>query len=499
MSTPTRLRHTGAALTHSLSPATWRSAFAMRPADAIFTTAIKVGVAASLVLVAGGLLGQQQLAGIAALGALTSAFGRYQPYWRLARMMVVVGVGMLVAMAVGTLLGAAGTPMVLQIVILSVLAGVAAHVFSAFRISGPGAVILVFAAGAGSSYTHDLATLPAPLIAMGIGVVAGWLAAMAPVLLVPMAPSRLAVARAIAAVVRLGADDAGNHRAAATAALRSARESVTLSAGTLRGHSPRSLRLHRDADRLQLLLDEAEAVLARFNAPGESSTVALARLARHEAELRKVRGIPAGALPAPGAAGPTGSSAAAPDSAAAGVGAPGIAAAPLGFLAAARSELGARASIHQALRMAAAAVLAGWAAVGLGFDHPLWATMGAVAALQGMNYAVTVQRSIQRLVGNVVGAAVAVVLLSMSLGFWPSVVFVIAFQVLAELLVLKNYTLTTIAVTPMALIMTGLGSHLGPDAAFSRVADTLIGVVIGTLVAALSISMADRHHLPKDS
>ncbi|MGO2542864.1 MAG: FUSC family protein, partial [Specibacter sp.] len=205
--------------------------------------------------------------------------------------------------------------------------------------------------------------------------------------------------------------------------------------------------------------------------------------------LRKVRGIPAGALPAPGAAGPTGSSAAAPDSAVA----------PLGFLAAARSELGARASIHQALRMAAAAVLAGWAAVGLGFDHPLWATMGAVAALQGMNYAVTVQRSIQRLVGNVVGAAVAVVLLSMSLGFWPSVVFVITFQVLAELLVLKNYTLTTIAVTPMALIMTGLGSHLGPDAAFSRVADTLIGVVIGTLVAALSISMADRHHLPKDS
>lgn len=490
MSTPTRLRHTGAALTHSLAPATWRSAFAMRPADAIFTTAIKVGIAASLVLVAGGLLGQQQLAGIAALGALTSAFGRYQPYWRLARMMVVVGVGMLVATAIGTLLGAAGTPMALQIVILSALAGVAAHLFSAFRISGPGAVILVFAAGAGASYTHDLASLPAPLIAMGIGVVVGWLAAMAPVLLVPMAPSRLAVARAIAVVIRLGTDDAGTHRAAATAALRSARESVALSAGTLRGRSPRSLRLHRDAARLQLLLDEAEATLARFDAPaGDSPAVALARLARHESELRKVRGIPAGAQPDLAVTGPTASSAAAP----------GTSAAPLGFLAGARAELGSRASIHQALRMAAAAVLAGWAAVGLGFDHPLWATMGAVAALQGMNYAVTVQRSIQRLVGNVVGAAVAMVLLSMLLGFWPSVAFVIAFQILAELLVLKNYTLTTIAVTPMALIMTGLGSHLGPEAAFSRVADTLIGVVIGTLVAALSISMADRHHLPKDS
>lgn len=487
MSTPTRLRHSSAALVHSVSPAAWRNSFVMRPADAIFTTAIKVGIAASLVLVAGGLLGQHQLAGIAALGALTSAFGRYQPYWRLARMMVIVGVGMLVATAIGALLGAACMPIMLQIVILSVLAGVAAHVFSAFRITGPGAVILVFAAGAGTGYTHDLASLPAPLIAMGIGVVVGWLAAMAPVLLVPMAPSRLAVARALAAVIRLDTDDAGTHRAAATAALRAARDSVTLSAGTLRGQSPRSLRLHRDADRLQLLLDEAEAVLAGFNAPaGQSHAAALARLAQHESELRKMRGIPAGAQTDRAADGP----------AAASLAAPGTLAAPLGFLAGARVELRSRASIHQALRMAAAAVLAGWAAVGLGFDHPLWATMGAVAALQGMSYAVTVQRSIQRLVGNVVGAAVAVVLLSMSLGFWPSVAFVVAFQILAELLVLKNYTLTTIAVTPMALIMTGLGTQLGPEAAFSRVADTLIGVVVGTLVAALSISMADRHHLP---
>lgn len=61
---------------------------------------------------------------------------------------------------------------------------------------------------------------------------------------------------------------------------------------------------------------------------------------------------------------------------------------------------------------------------------------------------------------------------------------------------LKNYTLTTIAVTPMALIMTGLGTNLGPDAAVSRVADTLVGVVIGTVVAAVSISRSDKQHLP---
>ena len=61
---------------------------------------------------------------------------------------------------------------------------------------------------------------------------------------------------------------------------------------------------------------------------------------------------------------------------------------------------------------------------------------------------------------------------------------VVVFQVVAELLVLSNYALTTIAVTPMALIMTGLGTQLGPEAALSRVADTLVGVVLGLLVAA---------------
>ncbi len=482
-----RFRHSATALAHSVSPSAWRNSFAVRPADAIFAPAIKVGIAASLVLVAGGLTGQEQLAGVASLGALTSAFGRYQPYRRLAPMLAIVAAAMLAAVGIGALLGSTGTPMAMQIVILSVIAGVAAHVFSAFRITGPGAVILVFAAAAGSGYAHAPGEIPRVLAAMGMGAAVGWLVAMAPVLLVPLGPARLSVARAIAAVVRLGLEaprgtgDNDAHLGAARSAVQGARESVALSAMRPRRGGSRTQRLQNDAAQLNLLLDEAAAALEMAGSSDtDSLAAALLQLSRHEAHLRSLRRSP--------------SVATAPDSAPV-----SQFAAPPRFWAPARAGLRSSSSASQAVRMAAAAVLAGWAAAWLGLDHPLWATMGAVAALQGMNYAITVQRSIQRLVGNVAGAAVAMVLLSMSLGFWPSVAFVIAFQVLAELLVLKNYTLTTIAVTPMALIMTGLGSHLGPDAAFSRVADTLVGVVIGTLVAALSISMADRHHLPAGS
>lgn len=495
-----RFRRTGSALAHSVAPATWRQSFVVRPADAIFVPAIKVGIASSSVLVVGGSAGHEQLAGIAALGALTSAFGRYQPYRRLAAMLAVVAAAMLIALGAGALLGAAGASIGLQIAILSIIAASAAHVFSAFRISGPGAVILIFAAAAGSGYAHTVDAVPRALTAMGIGIVVGWLTAMAPVLVFPLGPARLAAARAIAAVLRVGtvvsggtggggaggggADGSAGRaaaRAAAQASLGAARESLALSVSPLRGGRPLSLRLQQQAGQLHVLLDEAAEALELLHLPNhQDSKPALDHLARSETQLRKIRRNPpvdaglldTGFLPATK---------------------------PPGLLAAGWEGLRSRSTASQALRIAGASALSGWAAVGLGFDHPLWASMGAVAALQGLNYAATVQRSIQRLVGNVVGAAIAVGLLSLSLGFWPSVLMVIVLQFLAEMLVLKNYTLTTIAVTPMALIMTGLGTHLGPEAAFSRVADTVVGVVVGVVVAALSMSLADHHRLSQDS
>ncbi|MFQ4149161.1 FUSC family protein [Arthrobacter sp. LAPM80] len=484
----TRIHHTRTALTHPAARATWRNSFALRPADAIFAPAIKVGIAATLVLVAGGLLGQEQLSGIAALGALTSAFGRYQPYKRLGVMLVIVAAAMLVATGVGALMGASGVPTGLEILALALIAGLAAPVFSAFRIMGPGVVILVFAASAGAGYAHTFDAIPRVLAALGLGVVVGWMVAMAPALIAPMGPARLAVARAIAAVTGLGTtkdmDDAGTRQGAALAAVRTARDSLALSATHPQRRSARSVQLRAQAAQLGLLLDEADAVLELLKAGNHAgATSALDGLAVHEAQLRTV-------FDARSVAAPDGVSEAAAQTGAA---------KPQGMLSAARTALLSPSSAHQGMRMAAASALAGWAAVGLGLDHPLWASMGAVAALQGLNYGMAVQRGIQRVVGNVAGAVVAVVLLSLPLGFWPSVAMVIVFQVLAEIVVLKNYILTTIAVTPMALIMTGLGGHLGPDAAFSRVADTLVGVVVGVLVAALTISLADRHHLGSNS
>lgn len=465
----TRARHLGTALAHPAARNTWRDSLRLRPADAVFVPALKVGIAATVVLVAGGLAGHPQLAGIASLGALTSAFGRYQPYRRLGQLLGIVGGSLVLAVGLGAALGVAGAPFWLEISILSLLAGAAAHLFTACRISGPGAVILVFAASAGAGFAQSPSDILAVLIAAVIGTSVGWLVAMAPALVLPLGPARLATARAISAVVRCSGDDGGTHRADAALALGNARQAVALSASSRWRGSPRAAVLLQEAEVLNGLLDDAAHVLGAAQVGGPD----LDRLAASEAALRTIRTIPAS-----------------PDARRSSL-EPAIA-----LWRTARAGIASRDSIHQALRMIAASVLAGWGATALGLGHPLWASMGAVAALQGVNYAVTVQRSIQRLLGNVIGALVAIVVLWFAPGFWPSVALVILFQLLAELAVLKNYTLTTIAVTPMALIMTGLGSHLGPEAAVTRVADTLVGVLAGVAVAALSISLHDRHHLP---
>lgn len=479
MTTSVRLHHLGTALVHPFSPSAWRNSMRLRPADALLAPAIKVGIAATLVLVAGGLLGQQQLAAMAALGALTSAFSRYQSYGRLGRHLAVVAAGLLVAAGVGALLGTVGTPLWLQIAVLSLIAGGAAHLFTALGITGPGPVILVFAASAGAGYAHSPTQVAHVVAAVGIGSLVGWVVAVAPVLVFPLGPARLATARAIAAVGHLGKDgiamhDDGRNSAAAKAAIANARTTIALSIRARSGQSARTAAVLRQAQQLTALMDEADAALAILGT--RAFAAALANLSRHEAALRTVRRTPEFS---------------------AGTGGNPQAPAPAKTLrTVGREGLASKASLHQALRMAVASALAGWVAMALGLDHPLWASMGAVATLQGLNYSVSVQRGIQRLVGNVLGALVAVALLSLSLGFWPSAAIVVLLQVAAELLVLRNYTLTTIAVTPMALIMTGLGTALGPDAAMSRVADTLVGVVLGLLVAAVSISRSDSHHLP---
>jgi hypothetical protein len=459
-----RLRHAGGALAHSLSAVAWRRSLDVRGADAVVAPALRVGLAVLVVLVGGGLLGQQHLAGFAALGALSSAFGRHEPYRRLAGKAACAGAGVVAYVALGAAAGASGTAMWAQIALLAVAAGIAFWLLAAFRIIGPGAVILIFAAAGAAGFASTAADITAAVAAAAIGAVAGWVIVMAPALYNPHGPARIAVARALAAVSAL--ETVGEAAVApARAAIARAREVVALGPGR---------RSDAHSHELLALLDAADAVVDT----GAHDTVLARRddFARFESELRRVRRDIE--IPRVGIA-----DVSRPDR-------------PESFLRTGVRDLRDRAIVVGTGRVVLASLLAGWIALAVGLQHPLWATMGAMAALQGANYRHTVQRAIQRLLGNVAGALLAAVLLAAALGYWPLVVVIVVLQTVAELYVTRNYALASIAVTAMALLLIGLGEPIGPDIAISRIGDTLIGVVVGVVVAALTIARGDHHHLP---
>jgi len=462
--TYSRLRHTGGALAHSLSADAWRRSLDVRSADAVVAPAVRVGLAILVVLIGGGLLDQTHLAGFAALGALSSAFGRHEPYRRLAAKSACAGGGVVVYVALGAAVGAAGMPMWAEIALLAVAAGVAFWLLAAFRIIGPGAVILIFAAAGAAGFADTAADIGVAVAAAATGAVIGWVIVMAPALYHPHGPARVAVARALAAVSALE-NDGEAAIVPARAAIAKAREVVAL--------GPRRPHTHE----LLALLDAAEAVVDG----GSHDTIRARRddFARFESELRKVRRDIE--IPRVDAA-----DAALPDR-------------PESFLRTGARGLRDRAIVIGAERVLLASLLAGWIALAAGLQHPLWATMGAMAALQGANYRQTVQRGIQRLLGNVAGALLAAILIAAALGYWPLVVVIVALQTVAELYATRNYALTSIAVTAMALLVIGLGEPIGPDIALSRIGDTLIGVVVGVVVAALTIARGDHHHLPARS
>lgn len=435
----------------------------MRRADPTIAVALRVGLATAIALVGGGLLGYAEVAGFAALGALSSAFLRYEPYPRLAVRLPWVGVGLTIYTAFGAALGTLGASMWWQIVLLSIGAGLAYWVFTAFRITGPGPVILVFAAAGAAGYAGGWADVALATTAAAVGAVVGYIVAMAPALSHPHAPARIAVARALAAVSAL--ETVGSRGVfEAEQSIDRARETIAFGTGRKLGPHAREL---------LALLDAAESVLGT----GWHDTPSGRRedFTRLETELRKVRrDIEIPRIYSDDAVVPS---------------------APADLSRRGIDRLGDRLVWLGTGRITLASLLAAAIAAVLDLQHPLWASIGAMAALQGLNYRHTVQRAIQRLLGNVVGAVIAAVLLASDPGFWPMVVAIILFQTITEMFVTRNYGLASVAVTAMALLLTGLGEQAGPEIAANRIADTLIGVAVGVVVAAVTIRHDDRHHI----
>ena len=139
-------------------------------------------------------------------------------------------------------------------------------------------------------------------------------------------------------------------------------------------------------------------------------------------------------------------------------------------------------------RVVAAVAIAGMVSWPLGVNRAYWVIMVAGAILHARHVRrLTVVRTVQRVLGTVVGAAAFAVFVALQpIGLWL-VATVTLLQFGIEVVVGRNYGLALIFITPLALM---ISSVVGPDTPLSlageRIGDTLLGALIALVVLWIS-------------
>lgn len=482
-----------------LSP---RGSLALQRADGALLFAVRGALAMALVALPVAIAGRPDLSVYAMLGAFTTTFGRNLPYPRRARVLALVAVAMTACVGCGSALaawarpGAGGWGAAVVVTATAVVAGLAKLACDATRLSGLGAVLLLFSfavAANGSPTTADV--LPQTGLAAA-GAAAAWVLGVSGWLLHPDRPQRFAVARALRELAGLltgpggPSGDVRQARHRTTVAVLQAYRSLGLAPPTQANQAGRDGIFVRLTDlSWSLLINSARRPPADPAATAE-------QLLRQARVLTERRRRPPALLPGLSLASPSAQdSEDAPMTPVAPATGPGQ---PVAWRA---TELlmGRRAGGPEhravlavpAVRMVLGTGVAGGLAVAGGLEHSYWASISAAAVLHSVNLRTTAQRAVQRTLGTVIGLLLALGVLATDPEPVALACLIVLLEFLLEYFVPRNYGLGVVFLTPLALLMSDLAA---PAPAGELIADRVLGSVLGIVVGLVCALMLVHDH-----
>lgn len=472
----------------ALSP---RGALALQNIDGALSFAARAALTTALPAVPLAMAGRADAAVYTILGSLTTTFGRNLPYGRRARVLALVAVAMTLCVAAGSALGAWARPQdggagaAVVVTATALVAGVAKFACDATRLSGLGAVLLLFSfavAAYGAPVSSDV--LPHTGLA-AVGAATAWLLGVSGRLVYPDRPQRFAVAAALRELADLmeAIDAGGGHglsRHRATAAVLEAYRTLGVPPPTAAERSG------RDGGTCLRLTDLSWSLLVGSARRPPDDPLGLARCLR--AQVRPLVSRRPGRpelLPALSRAYEAGrgdtttvarrrTTPAAPQDAE-------LRAAELLTGGAHRHTL---VLLMPALRMVLGTGLAGAAALALGLGHGYWAAITAAAVLHSVNVRTAAQRAVQRTLGTAAGLLLALGVLATHPDPLTLVLVVVLLEFLLEYGVAYNYGLGVVFLTPLALLLTDLAAPMPAGALVQdRALSSLLGIAVALLCA----------------
>jgi uncharacterized membrane protein YccC len=431
-----------------------------KPAVRRWPFALRAAVSMGAPVAIGWMLGDISAGMMATIGGFTAVYGNDRPFLNRAIHLGCIAAALAMVVCIGVV--SASVPW-LAVPVITLIAVIAAFLCSALKVGPPGAYLFTLACAAGTAMgaSHLSWWHVGTLVFAGGGL--AWLLHMSAAIVAPRGPEILALRTAGKAVEAF-------LKAAGTSGQDIARHQAALalhqSWTTLVGQQPVQPRPDGTLSRLRAEGRELHMIFA------EAINAMAAGRAIEPAVIERVQSITAQ-----------------PDAA---VDATDPGHVPLGRVSGWQLlreglkpgsqpfEIG----ICVALASAICGLL-GWA---VNLDHAYWATATAVLMLhQGLDWATTLQRGIQRVGGTLVGLLVAGAILGLHpAGLWIAVTMM-ALQFTIEILVLRNYGLAVIFITAAALTIAS-GGHPVDNVLhllWTRAEDTVIGCVVGLGVFAL--------------
>ncbi|MEV5783613.1 FUSC family protein [Streptomyces sp. NPDC052287] len=491
-------RHAAVGAGRALSP---RGALTLHDVDGAFFFAVRAALAMGLVGVPIVQAGRPGLAVYAMLGSFTTTFGRNLPYDRRARVLAVVAVAMTACVGCGSALaawagsgGAGGVGTAAAVAATAVVAGMAKFVCDATRLSGLGAVLLLFAFAVAANGTPTGAEVLPHTALAAAGAAFAWLLAVSGRLVHPDRPQRLAVATALRKLAELldasaVGDVPGRTRHAATVAVLHAYYCLGLPPPT----PTRRAAAGRDAVFVRLTDLSWTLLIGSVRRP-PGDPVATARHLRRQARLltdRRRRVPPALTeplhqyeAPTPSAnvrndGTPSSTSSTSSTGTSATPGDPAVLRATTLLIGRPGGPDRLAALAVPALRMALGTGVAGGLAAVLNLEHGYWAAISAAAVLHSVNLRTTAQRAVQRTLGTALGLLLALGVLAAHPEPVELALVIVVLEFLLEYVAARNYALAVVFLTPIALLLSDLAA---PSPAGELVLDRALGSAVGIAV-----------------
>lgn len=116
-------------------------------------------------------------------------------------------------------------------------------------------------------------------------------------------------------------------------------------------------------------------------------------------------------------------------------------------------------------------------------SSPYWIPVSALAVLQGKDLTHTSQRNLHRILGTFLGIGLTWIILAAEPNALALVFIIGSLQFIIELLVVRNYLLAAIFITPMTILLveSAGGNHFDMNVVMNaRLIDTVIGSLIGS-------------------